>query len=309
MRSILGIALALTLSACGSGSGGGTGTLDLDIGDTPVDGATHVMITVTGVELQQGGTGTTDMDGMSMMDGMGMSMSGTSAQEFDFAHPKTIDLLHEQGGATAALLSGINVPTGQYSGIRLKLDPSKSSITLADGSVHDLPLTVLNGASLQANDLFQVQESGASHLTIDFDLRQSVVQAGGAYQLQPRLRLIDDSQSGTIMGSAANTLSIGGSPISDPACKPAVYIYTGLGVQPVDIDNGASVQPAATAALSLNDRTGTYDYKAAFLPPHTYTMALVCAGLDDPNKVDSLVFTTPLKADIAARRTVVVDFR
>src|SRR5579859_1399123 len=141
LSSFLAIGL-LTLMGCnGSSSGGGIGTLNLSIADTPVDGATSVIVTFTGVEIQPAGGEEDQRDSMDMgeMDDSDEDTSGSNKPlEFDFATPRHIDLMQQQGGNSASILSGVSLPAGRYAWIRLKVDASQSSITLTDGSVHPL---------------------------------------------------------------------------------------------------------------------------------------------------------------------------
>src|SRR5882724_4522414 len=119
-RSLLLAALAaMALSACG-GDNSSAPSMKLAVADAPVDGAEHVVVKFTGVELLPG--------------------SGDPV-EIDFAQAKTIDLLTQSGTASAVLFDQPIAP-GSYSQIRLKVvadgDPGNSFIQLTDGSVHGL---------------------------------------------------------------------------------------------------------------------------------------------------------------------------
>lgn len=293
-RSTYGLAVILAAAAlaagCNGSDGVGSGTLNLSVSDTPVDGATHVMVAFTGVEIQPA-------DNMS-----------NDRLEFDFSSPKVIDLLDQQGGRSAKLLDGVTLSAGSYAWIRLKVDESQSSITLSDGSVH--PLRIPSGAQtgLKLVSGFTVATGGVTDFTVDFDLRKSVVLASGTYMLKPALRIIDTLAVGSIAGSADNTLTIGGLAVSDPTCMPAAYIYAGSGVTPVDVNTSSQVQPVTTATLTLNTTTGRYDYQAGFLATGTYTVALTCAGHDDPTLADALGFTAAKDAAVTAGATTTVDF-
>ena len=284
--------LAGALAACNGSSSGGNGTFSLAVADTPVDTATHVTVVFTGVEIQPA-------------DGMG---DGGKALEFDFATPKTVDLMAQQDGRSATLLDGVSLPTGSYAWIRLKIDAGQSSITLTDGSVH--PLTIPSGdqTGLKLVSGFTVAAGNATDFTVDFNLRKSVVLASGTYKLKPTLRLVDSLQVGTLAGTVENTFMIGSTAISDPACGPAAYIYAGSGVTPVDINPTSTVQPLATATLGLDTTTGKYDYSEGFLPTGDYTVALVCAAKDDPTTADSLTFSAAKDATVTADTTTSVDF-
>ena len=330
----------LTLLACNGSSSTPGGTLNLAIADTPVDGATSVLITFTGVEIKPGGHGDARTNGLDdqgddddtpapggststapgSSTGMGNNQGdndegeddngdGAKPLEFNFPSPVTVDLLKQQGGSSASLLNGVKLPAGHYEWIRLKLATTNCcTITLSDGSVH--PLVVASGdeTGLKLVRGFTVATDGTVNFTIDFDLRRSIVLANGVYFLKPVLRLIDDLEVGKIEGVVQNTFTIGGVAISDPSCGPAAYIYAGAGVTPVDIAPGAAVQPITTAALNLDDDTGEFRFKAGFLPPGAYTVALVCAANDDPTKLDNLTFSATKNATVTADMVTEVDF-
>ncbi|HSC47828.1 MAG TPA: DUF4382 domain-containing protein [Gammaproteobacteria bacterium] len=335
-----GLALA-TFGGCNNSSGttsGGAGRLNLAITDTPVDGATSVVVSFTGVEIQPAGENTDDqeesgdMDSQSAdsgdsgdMNSMGMG-GGTTASmdsdamddenssgegqrlEFAFAMPRQIDLLQQQGGNSASLLSGVSLPAGEYAWIRLKVDASQSSITLADGSVHPLVIPSGDESGLKLVHGFTVAAGGMLNFTIDFDLRQSITLANGVYILKPVLRITNNESVGEIQGSVANTFMIGATAVTDPACSPAAYVYGGSNAAPVDINATSAVQPVATASLKLDDETGIYRYIAAFLAPGDYTVALVCAAGDDPQNVDTLTFSVTKNASVTAGTAAEVDF-
>jgi len=95
--------------------------------------------------------------------------------------------------------------------------------------------------------------------------------------------------------------------INDPACTDltasggtvggAVYVYSGAGVTPADVNiNLATVQPLTTATLTFDITDSSWHYTAAFLEPDMdYTVAFTChSSEDDPNTTDSaVVFHTP----------------
>ncbi|HEX6550340.1 MAG TPA: DUF4382 domain-containing protein [Gammaproteobacteria bacterium] len=291
----------LAVSGCnGSSNSIDNATLNLYVADTPVDNATHVNIVFTGVEVQ-GGYGNSG----SMM-GSGSGSAGPIV--FNFATPKNIDLMAQQGGNSAALLSGATLPAGNYQWIRLKIDPSQCTITLSDGSVH--PLTIPSGSQtgLKLVSGFTMAAGQMANFTIEFNLRRSVTMANGGYMMSPAMRMMNNQQVGIISGSVSNTLSIGSVAISDPACSPAVYIYSGSGVTPVDINTTSSVQPVTTESLTLNTTTGNYDYDVSYLATGAYTLAVTCAAGDDPSQADTLAFSAAKNATVTAGQTTEVDF-
>lgn len=261
------------------------GRLDLAITDAPVDDATSVIVRFTGVELRR-------EDG--------------EDEVFPFDPPRDIDLLALSGGDSELLLSGERLPSGRYERIRLRVASSPtteaSRIVLASGG--SFPLYVPDSAKsgLDLNQDFDVSGDGRSAYTIDFDLRRSVhnpASGGIAYELRPVLRLVEDEQAGSIGGTVANA-KIGS------GCVPAVYVYSGNGVTPDDVD-GSGTEPLSSARVLLSG-AGGYRYQVAFLPEGSYTVAFTCdAGKDDPAKNDSLNFETK-NASVRAGETRTVNF-
>lgn len=284
-----GFATALTLSAC-NGSGSDTGSMSLAVTDAPIDNATQVVVQFDGVELKPA-------DG--------------KIESFDFSEPKQIDLLAQQGGNSATLLDGVEVPAGDYNWIRLKITAESgktdSYIKFADGATY--PLYIPSGAQtgLKLVSGFTVPAGGSADFTIDFDLRKSVHlpgSSGADYMLKPALRLVDNVEVGSISGTVSNSLA------TQQGCTPAVYVYSGADATPGDVnDSDTGTQPITTAQVTMDDATGNYTYKAGFLTAGDYTAAFTCdAGQDDPSTVDTLNFTGTTNATVTANETTTVDF-
>jgi len=274
VMAALAVLLALSFTGCGSSSD--SGTLSLGVTDAPVDGANSVVVQFTGVQL--------------------VSTSG-NILNFDFDSPKTIDLLALEGGGSELLLDQINIPAGDYPVITLKVNAEQgvldSYIELTDGTKYSLwipsgdetGLTLLQGCNVPAD--------GAAHFTIDFDLRKSVFNPqalDGDYILKPVLRIVDNTEAGTISGLVDTALT------TDTSCTTgnAVYIFKGLDVTPDDV--GGSVTPVTTALL-----TDANTYKAAFLSAGDYTVAFTCqAGDDDPETDDAITFVGTANVVVSA---------
>src|SRR5688572_1795292 len=115
---LAGATALLALSGCSDD--GGTGKLTLGITDAPVDNATAVVVQFTGVEVKP-------EDG--------------NARSFDFDEPRQIDLLALTGTDSELLLDEVEVRSGRYNWVRLKVlaeadGVMDSYITLEDGSQH-----------------------------------------------------------------------------------------------------------------------------------------------------------------------------
>ncbi len=289
MRSSLPF-LAIAASLCLGGCWGGADdtSLTLVVADTPVDGAQSVTVAFTGVQVQPAG--------------------GGAFIERDFPSPQKIDLLQLQDDNFAVLLDSLGLAAGDYQSIRLKLDFSASTITLADGSVHPLVDTSPNQGIFTLAHPFSIAKDQNLVLTADFDLRQSIHLVAGAYQFTPVIRVVDANQAGALEGFVDAGLTIGGTAITDPACSPAAYIYAGKGVTPVDIATAAAVQPVETASVQLDPNTGNYSYGNHYLPPGQYTVAIVCAAGDDPAVADGLVFSAAKSDKVVGGFLTEIDF-
>lgn len=282
--------LLLALAGC-NGGGSSDATLNLGVTDTPVDGAQNVVVAFTGVDL----------------------MGPGGQQSFSFSSEKSIDLLQQQGTNSASLLAGVTIPAGNYQWIRLDIDAANSYIITSTGAKYPLTIPSSSQTGLKLVSGFTVAQGDIADFVIDFNLRQSITQsnAGGitSYILTPALRLINEQQVGTVSGSVASTLSIGGSLITATTCSPAVYVYPGtvtvLDGFNVNVSGGTA--PLTSATVSLNNTTGIYDYTVGFLAPGTYTLAVTCAA-DDMTGATTLAFSAAQTATVTANTTTTVNF-
>jgi hypothetical protein len=272
-------------------------TLNLGLTDASVSGVSNVWIRFTGVEVKP---------------------AGGNPIDFMFSPAKSFDLLTLQGGTTATFLNGATIPAGQYEWVRLMVDTSAgaSFVMLSSGQQHDL--TIPSGAEtgLKLIQGFTMPVGGMANFTVDFVLSKSLIAPQGLspdYLLKPVLRLVDNSQVGTISGTfQAMTLSIpcGTRP-------PVVYVYAGGSVTPDDIYNSpdttdlpSAAQPLTTATAALNSMND-YAYSIAFLPSETYTVAFTCDP-DDPTVDESALGTIHFAATqavaVTANMTTMVNF-
>jgi hypothetical protein len=268
----------------GCGGESPTGVITLSVTDAPVDGATAVVVSFLGVELQP-------------MDGDRISVV--------YDTPRTIDLLALQNGLSVPLLDGVTVPAGGYSWIRLMIGASsggESYITLLDGTTHPLVIPSGEQSGLKLHGGIDVAAGGSSDFTVDFDLRKSVhepMNASDAFVLRPTLRLVDNMRAGAIGGSVDSTLLVSG-------CSPAVYAYSGAAVVPDDI-GGAGADPVETAMVVV-PASGPATYFLPNLAPGDYTVAFTCAAsADSPDTDDAIVFAPVRAAAVTAAATTTLD--
>ncbi|HET9107959.1 MAG TPA: DUF4382 domain-containing protein [Steroidobacteraceae bacterium] len=296
------VCLALPLAACGGGGGAGSSSMNLGITDGPVNSASSVVISFTGVELQPSG--------------------GGAAVTFNFGTPKTIDLLQQQNGNQASLLAGVSVPAGNYDWIRLLLNVA------ADGTVANsyitingaqYPLVVPSGAQtgLKLVQGFTMAVGQQADFTIDFMLQQSITAAPGQttsgglqeYLLTPALRLVNDEQVGTVSGSVAlatlqsNSACLAGATSgTGPLPNANVYIFSGT---------QATLSSALTPLVEpeITESSSGYSYSQAFLPTGSYTVAVACTSTSGTGTTTvAFLPANGTTATVTAGQTTTVNF-
>jgi hypothetical protein len=285
-RVLAGSTLLLALSGC-QDDGPGSGKLSMGVTDAPVDNATAVVVQFTGVEVKP---------------------ENGNARSFDFDEPRQIDLLALTGTDSELLLDEVEVESGRYNWVRLKVqatvdDVLDSYITI-DGIQHELYVPSGAETGLKLNNGFRVPNGGAAAFTVDFDLRKSVhepMNAEDSYVLRPTLRIVDNARAGAIAGTVDNTWIVEG-------CSPAVYVFTGSGVTPDDVD-GTAPDTVTSARVQQNTASGQYEYTAGFLVEGSYTVSFTCdAAGDDPATDDTLDFAGTRNATVVADQTTTVNF-
>jgi len=223
-RSLVVAAAAALLAACG-GNGGdaaGTGTLKLGIIDAPVDHALEVNVQFTGVELKP---------------------VGGAPFSFDFTPAKDFNLLELTGTNRAMLLDGVEIPAGDYEWVRLKVnaDPNVGgdSYVVLKASGGQCEVRIPSGAEtgLKLVRGFTVAVGAITDVTIDFDLRKSLVEPPGqattvgtcdnqAYLLKPVLRMVNNLQVGAISGTVDSNLINAECPADNSDPYPGnVYLF------------------------------------------------------------------------------------
>jgi len=286
----------MTLGGCNdSSSDEEVGRMTLSITDSPVTDAEQVWIEFTGVEVKARAEGAPEV--------------------FDFDTPRQINLLALDGGGSEILLDNVLLPAGEYEWIRLKvnagLDGSDSYVVTTSGG--EVPIFIPSGneTGLKLVSGFTVGVGSIVDYTIDFDLRQSLTWASGlgdVYTLKPALRLVDNLEVGVIAGTVGEPHR---TRIADGTCIPAVYLYTGSVDTPDDYGS-ATAPPLASTAVNLNDATGDYVYRLAFVPAGSYTVALTCDADADLGATDEapdvVAFIDPQAVTVAAGVTETVNF-
>ena len=167
-------------------------TLVLGITDAPIDDAQSVVITIVKIEISKDGEGWEEY----------FNANDEGEEE------KKIDLLEYSKGKVF-LFDGQEFNAGEYGQIRLYLSetPEKNYIVLTEDELNKHNLDINpgirnNGVKLVSG--FEIKEGVTTSLTIDFDVRKSIVvknpnRTPPIYSLKPTLKLITNDLSGNII--------------------------------------------------------------------------------------------------------------
>lgn len=263
-------AAGVLLAVAGCGGESGISTLNLSLTDAPLEGATTVWLQFTGVEIKPAGDG--------------------PARAYMFDAPRGFNMLDLQHGNAAVLLEDTEVPAGEYTWIRLLMDPApNSSYVVDDDGTHGLRIPSGQEVGLRLIRGFTMPDGGRADFTIDFMLDKSIIAPPGQspnYLMKPVLRMTNNVETGSIEGTF-----LPGTLAAIPACAdvtPTVYLFTGAGVMPDDLynplegpaDTRPEVDPLVTANAYLTQAQG-YAYRFGFVAAGTYTVAFTCDD-DDP---------------------------
>lgn len=186
-RSALSALLAALLFGCGGQS------VKVYLTDAPLDGATEVNITVTGVQAiaagAAAGAGAAAAAGERAPGGAG-SEEGVST--LTFSEPREINLLELRNGVRTLL--GEVESEGSIEQLRLMMN-GEAVVVFEDGS--SKTALVPSGAQTGVKIVGGIP-AGATEITLDFDAAQSITETGtGELIMRPTIRaLIEDEVVG-----------------------------------------------------------------------------------------------------------------
>src|SRR5579863_8967211 len=279
--AVLGLLLLAGVGGC---QGSFVGYIDVSVTDTPVQGVASVVVAFTGVDI------------------------GTKGGETDlpFGLELPVDLLTAQGLTSAQIVSTVIVPAGDYTWLRLDVDPANSYVITTGGGRY--PLSLPRHLTLAAP--FTIGEDLHTGIMVEFNLMQSLARGPGGttYLLGPGVRAVQLATAGNVAGFVPNTLIIGGTSVASPSCSPAVYAYPGSGAVPegydVPVPGGTEPYSSGPATLSSN---GLYRFVIGYLPDGPYTFAVACAANDTPTTA-TLPFSPTQDATVTAGHLTVISF-
>lgn len=233
----------------------GHGTLSIRMTDKPFpfSEVTDVNVYVVRVDAKLSTTTDAEAEDPSVM--TGWTTVATPNASFD--------LLDLQNGVTANLGSA-SLPTGTYQGFRLVIDPTKSSVTLKDGTHPDVvwPSAAHSGIKITLDENIDLTEDG-SLMTLDFDVGKSFVMRGNSISqngllFKPVIHAVATDITGTISGVVRSDLLTG-----TLMAGATVELLTAGSL--LDDSN-----PDHVVATTVTDANGAF--KFTFVAPGTYVL-------------------------------------
>ena len=252
MKALVALAVAsVALSACGD-SGSGTMTVRLTDAPFPFAEVSRVDIHVVRVDARTTEATTTEAGDVS-------NTTWTT-----IATPNALINLLDLANGTTTNLGEATLPTGTYSGFRIIIDPSKSSVTLKDGTKPDVqwPSAAQTGIKVNLDQAVSLTENG-SVVVLDFDVGRSFVMRGNSIKNNGLLfKPVVRGTAVDITGSASGVVR--GDNATGPVVADATVEVLKAGTT---IDNTDDTNIIATAKT---DASGAF--KFAFLLPGTYVL-------------------------------------
>lgn len=253
MKALVALAAAgVALSAC-ENSGSGTMTVRLTDAPFPFAEVSRVDVHVVRVDARTEEATTAEAENDEVM------TSWTT-----IAEPNALINLLDLSNGTTANLGEETLPTGTYRGFRLIIDPSKSSITLKDGTKPEViwPSAAQTGIKVNLDQAVSLTENG-SVVILDFDVGRSFVMRGNSIKNNGLLfKPVVRGTAVDITGSASGVVR--GDNATGPVVADATVEVLKAGTT---IDNTDDANIVATAKTDANGA-----FKFAFLLPGTYVL-------------------------------------
>ncbi|MGE0171391.1 MAG: DUF4382 domain-containing protein [Oligoflexales bacterium] len=217
--------------------GDGKSAVTISLTDAPFDTAKEVWLTIEKVKLQ--------------------SKVG-EWKEISLVEAKEIDLLSYSNGESIEVAASADVLSGDYIQTVIVLSQTSAPrLVLEDGEEHELSMHG-DDYELKIEHDFSVIDEDDMALTIDIDLRHSIVEAGesGKYMLKPVMRMVETEKTGSINGK-------------DSGGKTVCLYSAGS-----TLDETAEC-PNAIASMQLKKKG---EYTFGFLEEGTYTVRVFQAN-------------------------------
>jgi hypothetical protein len=244
----------LTLAGCSDSSGTNSGVLTVRLTDAPFPFSDVARVDVYVVRVDARNSAPTDAEATDETNQQGWTTVAT---------PNASINLLDLGAGRTTNLGATTLATGTYNGFRLIIDPSKSSITLNDGSTPAImfPSAAQSGIKVNLDKPIDLTENG-SVMTLDFDVGSSFVMRGNAarngFIFKPVLRAVAEDITSSVSGSVRANSATGA------AVPDATVEVLTAGSLVTDSD------PTHVVASTSTDANG--DFTFAFLLPGTYVL-------------------------------------
>ncbi len=162
-------------------------------------------------------------------------------------NPVTIDLLQLNNGKSIEI-GRAELGPGKYTQIRLMVTKAEVDV---DGVTHNVTIPSAEQTGLKLNGNFDIVAGSTYELVLDFDASKSIVATGNPieYKLQPVIRVIEKSMTGSVGGKVSVT----------PVIALASVLQGGVDLTSTPVD------PV------------TGEFLLAFLAPGTYSIKVVAA--------------------------------
>ncbi|MBU0926267.1 MAG: DUF4382 domain-containing protein [Spirochaetes bacterium] len=264
MKSILrlGLAALAAIALAGACADSTAVSVGFALTDAPIDEATvtEVNVTVSSVAVNESADA-------SIADGDG------SWKVLTLEPAQTLNLLALQNGIADEL--GALVMTGgtQINQIRLGV----GAVEIVDGGTR-YQASIPSATGLKIVNAFQVPLTGAVTITVDFDVRKSIIEKpNGTFTVKPVLRAVVDNEAGRITGTV-------------PTGTTTVYAYA----------DGTYVATEATTATADDGLFFTGAYTSTCVKADlSYVLAFLEAGVYDLYGVDATGAVTCGLGDVA----------
>lgn len=299
------VAASTLLVACGSDSDNtpNTAVFNLAVSDAPVDAADEVWACFHSVELVGNAEGSQTFTIGEDTNTIEANDACVDENGDVIANTRGINLLEFTGSDSEDLLSGVEVPAGNYGQLRLEM-AAGSYVLVGDTRI---PLSVPSNEL--KFDSFTLDAGSNVAYTIEFDLRQALVNPVGQeeYFLKPRgVRLVDNMEVGHIEGTLAEALLIENqctvAPADTSEAVAAVYFYSGADVAIdtlADFGGSEAAEPYTATSVQF-DGAAAYNFNVGFMAAGEYTAAWTCNTADDPETDDVLEFISTQNVTVNA---------
>jgi hypothetical protein len=244
----------IALGACSDSSGTGTGTLAVRLTDMPFPFSDVSSVDIYVVRVDARKPEPTDDEAADESNSNGWTTVAT---------PNALINLLDLGAGKTMNLGATTLATGTYNGFRLIIDPSRSSMTLKDGThpAIQFPSAGHSGIKVILDRPIQLTEDG-SVMTLDFDVGRSFVTRGNAarngFNFRPVVRAVAQDITGSVSGSVhANSATGAAVPNATVEVLTAGSLLT-------DADPTHVVRTASTGADG--------NFRIPFLMPGTYVL-------------------------------------